>query len=298
MQTEDIEYKGLPMKIVLPLSMLLLASTLGCATVTSTIDIGRGSEDVYVPDAYSAESPAPLVLLLHGYTSNSKMQERYMRFNTLVDDYNYILVAPNGTKEESKRKVQFWNATMACCNFHGSDVNDVQYLRDLIAEVRDQYSIDPNRIYLIGHSNGGFMSHRMAYEYPDLIAGIASLAGAAPLKLEGPAPKRPVAILQIHGTDDGTIKYEGGEIGDFRYPSAEETVEKWAEFYGFDPEDKTTLDDKIDIVRGPRIDETIVTQYGDGTVQLWTIPEGKHIPGVNDGFRRGIIEFFLENPKK
>lgn len=287
------------MKIFVPLCALLLVSTLGCATVTTTIDIGRGEEDVYVPDAYSAEKPAPLVLLLHGYTSNSKQQERYMRFNTLVDEYGYILIAPNGTKENSDRNHQFWNATRACCNFHGSDVNDSEYIRNLIAEARDTYAVDPNRIYLIGHSNGGFMSHRLAYDYPDLIAGIASLAGAAPQKLEGPTPKRPVAILQIHGTDDGTIDYEGGEIGDYRYPSAQETVELWADYNGLGKDSKTVLDEKLDIVgRADTAPETVVTQYGDGSVQLWTIPDGKHIPGVNDGFRRNIIEFFYANPKE
>jgi len=285
------------MKIVLPLSMLMLVCTLGCATVTTTIDIGRGEEDVYVPDTYDADKPAPLVLLLHGYTSSGKQQERYMRFNTLVDEYGFILVAPDGTRETEGRKVQFWNATSACCNFHGSDVNDSQYLRNLIEEMRDEYNIDSNRIYLIGHSNGGFMSHRMAYDHPDLIAGIASLAGAALPKMEGPTPKRPVAILQIHGTEDATIKYEGGEIGGNEYPSAQGTVELWAEYNGVGADSKRERKDPIDIVRGPRVAETIVTEYGDGSIQLWTIPEGKHIPGVNDGFRRGIIEFFLANPK-
>ena len=64
--------------------------------------------------------------------------------------------------------------------------------------------MDASRVYVIGHSNGGFMSYRMAYEHSDVVAAIVSLAGANHLEQREPPPN-PVHILQIRGTDDTTI---------------------------------------------------------------------------------------------
>lgn len=87
--------------------------------------------------------------------------------------------------------------------------------------------MDDSRVYVIGHSNGGFMSYRMAYEHSDAVAAIVSLAGANHADQRDPPPY-PVHVLQIHGTDDTTILYRGGEINENRYPSAMASVSRWA----------------------------------------------------------------------
>ena len=67
-------------------------------------------------------------------------------------------------------------------------MDDVGYLSGLIAEAEQTYNIDPKRVYLIGHSNGGFMSFRMACEASELITAIVSLAGST---FENPADCQP-----------------------------------------------------------------------------------------------------------
>ena len=199
------------------------------AVSAQTIDAGRGELPVHVPASYDAASPAPLVVLLHGYTSSGAGQDTYMQVSALKDAYGFILVAPDGTREAGGNRPRFWNASPACCNFGGSEVDDVAYLAALIDAVKAEYAVDDKRVYLFGHSNGGFMSYRMAYEHPGAIAAIASLAGA---DQSLPAPPEPVHVLQIHGTADTAIPYESGSFRDRELPGAKASVESWAAHNG------------------------------------------------------------------
>ena len=85
--------------------------------------------DVIVPDGLSDE-PAPLVVVLHGYSGTADVQQQYFRFQDEAAARGAILAYPDGTPD--RRDLQFWNATDACCNFFGSDVDDVA--RELVAE--------------------------------------------------------------------------------------------------------------------------------------------------------------------
>ena len=95
---------------------------------------------------------------------------------------------------------QFWNATDACCDFGSTGVDDAGYLRGLLEAIGSQFAVDRKRIYLIGHSNGGFMCYRMACQSADIIAGIAAFAGATFLDPSRCQPSEPVNILHMHGT--------------------------------------------------------------------------------------------------
>ncbi|MEM8709961.1 MAG: alpha/beta fold hydrolase, partial [Planctomycetota bacterium] len=173
-----------------------------------TVDAGRGPITVSLPANYDPASPAPLVVLLHGFGASGPVQEAYMQFTPIQDDYGYVFCAPSGTVNGAGQR--FWNATNACCDFQNSNVDDVGYLVDLIEAIEAAVSIDPRSIHLVGHSNGGFMSYRMACERSDKIASIASLAGATFSDPADCVGSGPVHILQIHGTNDATIAYGGG----------------------------------------------------------------------------------------
>lgn len=262
-----------------------------------TIDAGRGEVALVVPSDYDAGKPAPLIMLIHGYGSNGAAQDSLWKIAAQADTYGFLFIAPNGTKEASEEKRPFWNATGACCDFYETGVDDSAYLLKVIDEVKKHYSVDANRVYVMGHSNGGFMSHRMALDHPDTIAAIAALNGAAPLELPGPKPERPVNILHIHGTVDRLNSYQGGEIRGVRYPGPVETVEKWAEFSGGSTQ-VTTLTKKLDLDKRLEGNETTVTQYLDGSVELWTINGGGHIPAFTDNFSRLVIEWLMAHPKR
>lgn len=281
------------MRFIATLSLIVLLQT----AFAETINTGRSNVELKIPTSYEEGSPLPLVVLLHGYTSSGTGQDEYMKFSELVDEYQFLLLMPDGTTEKSGQKNRFWNATHACCNMQNSDVDDSAYLISLINEVKARYSVDANRVFLIGHSNGGFMSHRMAYDHPDTIAAIASLAGASPANLEGAAPSRPVNILQIHGTADATVKYEGGQLREVNYPSADETMEKWA-IYNAGISEKRLTSSTLDLDSGLEGEETTVIQFEPkGNIILWAIQEGGHVPKLSATFNRQVIEWLFDHPK-
>lgn len=113
-----------------------------------------------VPAAWDPRHPAPLLLVLHGYGSTGQQHEDYFGLSGLVDGHGVLLAAPDGTLDAQGNR--FWDArTDACCNFKGPPVDDVKYLRSLLKEIRAAWKVDPRRIYVVGHSNGGFMAHRL-----------------------------------------------------------------------------------------------------------------------------------------
>lgn len=276
---------------------LLLVAVPAWSSSKTTINIGRSDVSVTIPEDYSRHTAVPLIVILHGYTGNSDNHDRYMKFRSLVDEYGFLLVAPDGTREAGGQKHPFWNATDACCDFQGSEVDDSKYLAELIREVRSKYSIDGRRIYMFGHSNGGFMVHRMALDHPEMIAAVGALAGAAMETMEGEAPDRPVSILQIHGTKDRLNLYEGGDINGVVYPGPARGLEKWVEFTGGKPNTKIVRT-KLDLDSELEGLETTVTEFGrKGRFELWTIEGGGHVPAFNDNVTRMIVEWFMDHPK-
>ncbi len=286
------------MRILICSLLLTFTATLSAHDIRM-IDAGRGDITLTVPSSYAANTPAALVILLHGYGSSGAGQDEYMKFSSLVDRYGYLLVTPDGTEEAGGRNNRFWNASKACCNFFASDLDDSAYVLSIINTVKEQFSIDDRRVYLIGHSNGGFMSYRAAHDHSDVIAGIASLAGAEATDVQ-PAPANPVHVLQIHGTDDGTIAYQGSDIRGNIYPGAVETVERWAQYNGCSTVGVVT--GTLDLEQTLEGLETTVTRYTNdckpgGSSELWTIAAGSHIPAISDAFSEKVIEWLLAHPK-
>jgi len=286
------------MKTVLTIALTAVLQFASMPSIAETINVGRSDVRLMVPEGYNEAKPAPLVVLLHGYKASGMMQELYMLFGKLVNEYQFLYLIPDGTQENSPNKNRFWNATKACCNSYDSDVDDSAYIRDLITAVGAKYSVDKNRIYLIGHSNGGFMSHRLAYDYPETIAAIASLAGASLMTMEGDAPTQPVNILQIHGTDDPTVKYQGGTFGaGIAYPSASESLEKWVAYNGA-AQKTEQLTQTLDLDESIDGKETTIERFDEaGNIELWSIHGGAHIPKLSASFTREVIEWLFKHPK-
>ena len=269
------------------------------AVSAQTVDVERGELPLMVPSTYDSAVETPLVVLLHGYGSSGSRQESYMQFGELVDSHGFLLIYPDGSQESRGDQNRFWNASKACCDFRGGTVDDSAYVMSVIAAVESIYNIDEQRIYLVGHSNGGFMSYRVAYEHSSKIAAIVSLAGAGST-IDRQPPPAPVHVLQIHGTDDETIAYEGGRILGNAYPGAVETVERWAAYNGCAVKgiDGGTLDLEGEI-QGM---ETTVQQFSEnclpgGSSELWTIVGGSHIPTISEAFTRKVIEWLFAHPK-
>ena len=264
------------------------------------LDLGRGPVEVHVPESYDPEVPTPLVLLLHGYGANGDIQELYMRFTPVSDELGFLYAHPDGT--EDFLGSQFWNATDYCCDFLGTGVDDSAYLLELIDAIAARANVDPNRVYLVGHSNGGFMSYRMACDHSDRIAAIASLAGATWSDPADCAPEGPVHVLQIHGELDESILFDGDCTFFACYPGAIESAAQWAGFAGCDPVlDTSPPDLDLDFLLPGAETKVVRVESGcdpNGSAELWYMEGAGHIPFLNDQFAREVVGFFYDHPKQ
>ncbi len=248
-----------------------------------------------LPNGYDGSTPIPLVMVLHGFTGSAGWTDNRFGISKRIDPDDIAVVLPNGTRDSEDRS--FWNATDFCCNLLGSDVDDVAYLNSLVEDATEHMVVDG--VYLIGLSNGGFMSYRMACESMPGLRAIASVAGTSfgdAARCDGALP---ISILHIHGTADPTIRYGGGgRRGGASYPGAEETVHRWATRAGCDMEAAETMA-SLDLVEVLPDEETDVTRYHAGCedglrVELWTIENGQHVPRFDpDDFGARVVAWFL-----
>ena len=249
---------------------------------------------IYLPKDWDGCKAYPLVVLLHGYSATGAIQNAYLGLSARVDSHGFVLIVPEGTKAPNGN--QFWNATDACCDFYKQGIDDVAYIRGLIASATADLAIDPERVYLFGHSNGGFMSYRMACEASDVVTGIVSLAGAVTASESLCSPKRPVNVLQIHGTNDQTIGYNGGPL----FPSAPKAVERWRGLNGC--KGAPTAMAAVDFDSAAAGAETTGQTWSDcaeGTqAGLWTMKASGHIPGFNNAFRDAVVTHLLGFSRK
>lgn len=268
------------------------------STTTSTTIVSTArAYSKFIPSSYSKDTSLPLVVLLHGYGATGAQQESYMKFESVAEKNKFILVYPDGTTDSVGKR--FWNATDACCNFF-SEVDDDAYLLSILKEMESNYSIDAKRIYFVGHSNGGFMSYRMACRHPDRIAAIASLAGASFFKETDCGAKSSVSVLQVHGTKDETILYEGGQILGNSYPSAFASASQWATVNQC-TKNAVSRSTKLDLEGNIAGDETSIKAWtncqNSSEVELWTVENATHIPTLSSTFATKIWEFFAAHPK-
>ncbi len=251
-------------------------------------------------DADRAE-PRPLIVLLHGYGSNAAEADGYFRFSSEVDKRGFGLLLPYGTQD--RNAARFWNGTPECCDIYGAETDDVGYIKSLIDEARTIAAFD--QVFAVGHSNGGFMSYRLACEDVAGLTAIVSLAGGAhPDGAECRVPT-PLSVLQIHGTEDALVLYEGGRLPThpnphrIPVPSAKGSVLRWAERAGCDIE-AAEQRPPIDTDSAVEGDETTVWRWSsecaDGVVtELWTIEGGGHVPLVwGTEFTQGILNWLTE----
>ena len=245
---------------------------------------------VNLPD--SLANPAPLLILLHSASTSGAHQENYMHLGPVAKKNGLIYIAPDGTiNPEGKR---FWNASKACCNKYKQEVDDVGYINSLIEEISAKTPVDPKRIYLIGHSNGAFMSFTFACK-TNKVAAIVAIAGAMDQESEC-APSTPVSLLNIHGTADKTIKVTGGVLNNFPYTSAAKTVKTIASVNKCSKPEMSSKDFEPTI-KGP---ETTVINYSCDThthLQYWKIAKGSHSPKLPSDFAEQVISFLLKQSK-
>ncbi len=189
---------------------------------------------IHVPRGYKATQPAPLVVAFHGGGGDMDYmaQDKYYGLISKSDVEGFVLVFPNGYSKFRSGKFATWNAGACCANARDKNIDDVGFVRSMIAQVAAELNINRARIYATGMSNGGMMSYRLACEMSDTFAAIAAVAGTD--NTLSCAPRKPVAILHIHAANDDRVLFNGGAGDKFRdeskvtdFTSVPATIAKW-----------------------------------------------------------------------
>ena len=190
---------------------------------------GRGYI-LHLPHNYGDGSESfPLVVAIHGFTHDGKAMRAITSPNgdpshpdsldSLADREGFLVAYPNGTSL-GLMPGRCWNGGGGINGYAAvakkavdKNIDDLKYLQNLLEHIQSQYRVKQGQIFFTGISNGAAMVHRFATEYPELLAGIAVVAGCNQYAAScGLKPKAPVPVLHIHGTADPIWSYHGGSV--------------------------------------------------------------------------------------
>ncbi|MEM9189985.1 MAG: PHB depolymerase family esterase [Myxococcota bacterium] len=255
---------------------------------TQTFGPSDRPAQIVLPRNYDGVTPLPVVFLLHGYGASGILQDALFGYREAAQSRGVYLVIPEGTVDPSGR--QFWNATAQCCDNFGSGVDDESYLIGLLDAAIAEYPVDERKVYFTGHSNGGFMSHRMACRHSDRVTAIMSLAGLSFFTAAECGDPGPVSVLQVHGTDDDLVPYSFADDLVLRWVARGECTEAVENL------------DEVDLDNAVAGAETIRQRYGTTCaqgidVQFWTITNGSHIPALTPTFASETLDWLLSQEK-
>ena len=181
------------------------------ATTRSTIDTPEGARQVFLHAPRGANKPRPLVIALHGAGETGQDFADDTGFSRLADRDDFLVAYPSAGGANS-----FWNMSGAVPG--GS--NDVDVIERSLDQLEAAVCVDSARVFVTGVSNGGGMTARLGCELSERLAGVASVAGGY-RSLPPCKPERPLPVLEIHGTADQVVPYDG------KPPDYNGSVKRW-----------------------------------------------------------------------
>ena len=159
---------------------------------------------LYVPSSYDSSAKQPLVFNFHGYGSNANEQMNYGDLRSQADANGFILVHPEALDDIGG--TSYWNMGGWSISVH----NDLEFIDNLINLLMDKYSVNAERIYSAGMSNGGFFSFHLACHLNASFAAIASVTGSMSYETFASCnARKPTPVMQIHGSNDTVVPYSG-----------------------------------------------------------------------------------------
>ena len=228
--------------------------------------------------------------MLH-FFSGSGYQFQPSELKNMADEQGFIHIMPNGTGPINEGS---WNAGLCCDPAVINNVDEANFMRQILSDLETVIQIDPKRIYAVGYSNGGMLAHRLACEMSDVFAAVASMAGS--LVFDPCDPQEPVSVLHIHGLLDQDVPFEGGVMAraGVEIPSVMEGMEIWAQNNGC-----------TEVSQVPREDSEVVHfSYTDcqsnSAVELYTLENHGHTWPANTPFpiHEVIMAFFEAHPRQ
>ncbi|MFZ0737018.1 MAG: PHB depolymerase family esterase [Candidatus Acidiferrales bacterium] len=228
---------------------------------------------LHTPKDYTPSKRWPVIFLIHGAGGQGTGMARVAHFDDFAERNGIIAVYPDGVDRR-------WADGRGTTTPEREGVNDVAFFSALLDKLEATYSVDPSRVYATGLSNGGFMSFKLACDLSARIAAVAPVAATFSLRLSQEChPARPISVLEINGTSDPLVPYEGGGMmrgSGGQILSALDSAKAWAKIDGcaetpatdsLAPKSENGLETRHEIYSGCR---------GGTEVALYSIVGGGH----------------------
>lgn len=212
------------MKLILTVFLLFPLLVFSQIDTITSSNIQR-TYKVQLPKNYNNQKNYPIIFVLHGYHHEILGMPEYSGFDKFVDK-DCIIIYPHGLKEENGVNY-FWNSGGALAQNYGG-IDDVKFIEDLIDKLPNKYTINRDRVFIVGHSNGGMMSYRLAMELSHKITAMANVAGS--MMFNNFTPKFPVPILHIHGTEDTAVPLSGSRHPSWPFLAIDDVLNQWVEW--------------------------------------------------------------------
>lgn len=204
------------------------APTLTPGDQTVTVDVGGTMRSfiLHIPSSYTGDSPTPFIIDFHPLGGSGSQEQQGSGYQSIADQEGFPIAFPNGIDNA-------WNVGPCCTN--SRDVDDVAFAVAIVDYVATSACIDQKRVYSVGFSMGGGMSHYLACNAADTFAAVAPAAFDLLIPEEQPCdPARPISSLTFRGTQDTTSPFEGGPgpSGRATFRGAYGGFEAWRELNG------------------------------------------------------------------
>lgn len=216
--------------IFLILPALLLTMTIASIShaqesTPEPIPFDERSYELFVPESYSAHTPMPLVIVLHGASGWGARTQAWLGFDAIAEEVGFIVVYPDGIANN-------WDFGGGVLTETGiTHIDDDGFILWLIDNLAETHTIDTNHVFVAGMSNGALMAYQLACEAPNRFAGVAGVAAPVYAIAVQNCDNTPVPLLFMHGTADPILPwartvYRNGTLASL---SAPESMTFWSQ---------------------------------------------------------------------
>lgn len=184
---------------------------------------------LHVPAAYDGKKPVPLILDFHGLGGDGSGERNGSPYPAQTDADGVIVAFPTGLPGPGQQNA--WNVGPCCVK----DTDDVAFAKALVTEIEKTACVDTKRVYAVGFSMGGGMSHYLACHAADVFAAVAPAAFDLLEENEDDCkPSRPISVISFRSTADPVVNYAGGysmavQGMPINFLGAQKTLQKWAQ---------------------------------------------------------------------
>jgi polyhydroxybutyrate depolymerase len=209
------------------------ATALQPGDTTASVQVGgvMRSYILHVPTGYTGKTAVPLVLDFHPILADDTYERNNSGYAALADQEGFVVAFPNGIDNA-------WNIGPCCTQ--SRTVDDLGFAKTLVTTLEGQACVDAKRVYAVGYSMGGGMSHYLACNAADVFASVAPAAFDLLEDSEEPChPSRPITEISFRGTADPIVPYGGGASNPpnglnvtIHFLGAVGTFQKWAQLDG------------------------------------------------------------------